>query len=442
MFKYFPHTKQDIDEMLRVIGVNDVAELFSEIPSSLMNPDIDVPSSHSELELIKHFETLNQYNQRLIPLMGAGSYDHYIPSIINHLTQRQEFLTSYTPYQPEISQGTLQYIFEYQSVVCELTGMDVSNASMYDGPTATAEAMIMATHHTKRNKILVSSTVLPSVLETLKTYAKYRNIEVLLVEEEGGITKQNDARSKLDKTVAGLIIQSPNKYGIIEPLEGYREALAEVKALYIVNSDLASLSLLQTPGEVGADIAVGEAQSMGIPISFGGPYIGYLATTKKLMRKMPGRICGVTTDVDGKRAFVLTLQAREQHIRREKANSNICSNQSLNALAVTIYAATMGKKGVVQAQQQSIDKTHYLAERLIDTGKFELLYDRPYFKDVALKSTINRTDLIKASIASGYTGPLPLENWGKHLSDVYLFSATEKRTKEEIDRFISVVEAI
>ncbi len=428
--------------MLRVIGVNDVAELFSEIPSSLMNPDIDVPSSHSELELIKHFETLNQYNQRLIPLMGAGSYDHYIPSIINHLTQRQEFLTSYTPYQPEISQGTLQYIFEYQSVVCELTGMDVSNASMYDGPTATAEAMIMATHHTKRNKILVSSTVLPSVLETLKTYAKYRNIEVLLVEEEGGITKQNDARSKLDKTVAGLIIQSPNKYGIIEPLEGYREALAEVKALYIVNSDLASLSLLQTPGEVGADIAVGEAQSMGIPISFGGPYIGYLATTKKLMRKMPGRICGVTTDVDGKRAFVLTLQAREQHIRREKANSNICSNQSLNALAVTIYAATMGKKGVVQAQQQSIDKTHYLAERLIDTGKFELLYDRPYFKDVALKSTINRTDLIKASIASGYTGPLPLENWGKHLSDVYLFSATEKRTKEEIDRFISVVEAI
>ncbi len=442
MFKYFPHTSEDIKEMLKVIGVEEITELFSEIPSSIMNIDVDVPSAHSEIELLKHFENLNKQNKQLIPLMGAGAYDHYTPSVIKHLTQRQEFLTSYTPYQPEISQGTLQYIFEYQSIVCELTGMDVSNASMYDGATATAEAMIMATHHTKRNKIVVSDTVLPAILETVKTYAKYRNIEVIIAKENDGVTDKKHVLSLLDKSVSGFIIQSPNKYGIIETLDGYKEALTEVKALFIVNSDLASLSILKPPGEAGADIAVGEAQSMGIPLSFGGPYIGYMATTKKLMRKMPGRICGVTTDVDGNRAFVLTLQAREQHIRREKANSNICSNQSLNALVVAIYAATMGKKGVVEAQQNSINNTHYLAEKLIETGKFKMLYNQPFFKDVALVTNLNEKKMLDSSIKAGFTGPFPLKMWSNDLENVYLFSATEKRTKEEIDRFIQVVEEI
>lgn len=442
MFKYLPHTEQDIQQMLQVIGVQDINDLFVEIPQSLKGLDLDVPQSHSELEIQQRFNALAAKNKPLIPFVGAGAYDHYTPSIIRHLVERQEFLTAYTPYQPEISQGTLQYIFEYQSIIAELTGMDVSNASMYDGATATAEAMFMATGVKKKKKILVSKTVNPNIRQVLETYAKYRGIDVDLVEEGNGITDKLDFIAKNSTEYAGFILQTPNKYGIIEPMDHYRELLDNSKGLFIVNSDIATLSILQTPGEVGADIAVGDAQSLGIPLQFGGPFIGYMATTKKLMRKMPGRICGMTTDVDGKRAFVLTLQAREQHIRREKANSNICSNQSLLALFVTIYTAVMGKQGVVEAQQQSYNNTHYLAESLTQLSSFEPVFEQPFFKDVVLRSTLDKDTIKDACMNSGFAGPLALEHWGSEYKGLYLFSATEKRTKMEIDTFVDVLGAL
>jgi glycine dehydrogenase subunit 1 len=438
MFKYLPHTPAEIKEMLKVIGVNSIDDLFHDVPKSLKELDLDIPCHKSELEIHQYFDGLARKNKPLIPFVGAGAYDHYTPSVIRHLIERQEFLTAYTPYQPEISQGTLQYIFEYQSIVAELTKMYVSNASMYDGATATAEAMMMATKTKKRDKILVSKTVHPATLNVLKTYAKTRSVDMILINEKDGITDVKHFTDLNDKTVAGVIVQSPNVYGNIEPLNHYRTQLDLTKGLFIVNSDLASQSILKPAGEYGADIVVGDAQSMGIPLWYGGPYIGYMATTKKLMRKMPGRICGLTHDVDGKRAFVLTLQAREQHIRREKANSNICSNQSLLALFVTIYAAIMGKKGLIDVQQKSYNATHYLAERLTALDGFDYAFDQPFFKDVCLTTTKDPEELQSILEEVGLFGPLivPLESGQKGL----LFSATEKRTKAEIDQLIHALE--
>ena len=442
MFKYLPHTEKDIKEMLQVIGVNSIDDLFEEIPETLKHLNLNVPKSHSELEIFKHFNDLSTKNKVLIPFVGAGSYDHYTPTIIRHLIERQEFLTAYTPYQPEISQGTLQYIFEFQSIITELTGLDVSNASMYDGATATAEAMFMAMSTKKRNKILISKTVNPNIISVVETYAKYRNYTVDYIEEQNGITSVEDFKLKNSKEYAGVIIQSPNFYGIIEDLSEYRDILDESKGLLIMNSDISTLSLLKSPGEYGADIAVGDAQSFGIPLAFGGPYIGYLATTKKLMRKMPGRICGVTTDSEGKRAFVLTLQAREQHIRREKANSNICSNQSLLALFVTIYAAVTGKKGLVEVQQKSYNATHYLYERLLELSKFEEVYNQPFFKDCVVSTELDPIVINNALLEKGILGPLCLGKYDKNKQNQLLFSATEKRTKDEIDILIHVLEEL
>lgn len=442
MFKYLPHTDKDIKDMLQVIGVDNIDDLFHEIPESLKNLDINVPKSHSELEILKRFSDLANKNENLIPFVGAGAYDHYTPTVIRHLIERQEFLTAYTPYQPEISQGTLQYIFEYQSIITELTGMDVSNASMYDGATATAEAMFMATNAKKRKKILISRTVNPNIIKVVETYAKYRDFTVDFVEEIDGITNIDDFKEKNNKEYAGLIVQSPNFYGIIEDFSGYREILDETKGMFIMNSDISSLSLLKSPAEYGVDIAIGDCQSMGVPLGFGGPYIGYLATTKKLIRKMPGRICGVTTDSDGKRAFVLTLQAREQHIRREKANSNICSNQSLLALFVTIYTAIMGKKGIVEAQQKSFNATHYLYEKVTNLPKFEKVFDQPFFKDCVIKTSINIAEMNDKLLEKGILGPLNIGKFDKTKDGLLLFSATEKRSKEEIDLLVSVLEVL
>lgn len=442
MFKYLPHTEKDIEEMLQVIGVQDIDDLFQEIPKTLLNPKIDVPKSHSELEIYQRFNELASKNKVLIPFVGAGAYDHYTPSVIRHIIERQEFLTAYTPYQPEISQGTLQYIFEYQSIIAELTGMDVSNASMYDGATATAEAMFMACAAKKRNKILVSKTVNPNIISVLETYALYRGIEVDFVDEENGITSVSDFKEKNNSEYAGIIVQSPNFYGIIEDFSAYREILDETKGLFIVNSDPSTLSIIKTPGEYGADIAVGDCQTLGVPLWYGGPYIGYLATTKKLMRKMPGRICGVTTDSEGKRAFVLTLQAREQHIRREKANSNICSNQSLLALFVTVYTAIMGKKGLKEAQMKSFNATHYLFEEITKLPKFEKVYDSEFFKDCVIRTSLDPAAINAALLEKGMLGPLDLGTFDDSKQGQLLFSATEKRTKDEIDTLISVLEVL
>jgi len=442
MFKYLPHTDEDIKRMLSVIGVESLDDLFAEVPSHLLGKELNIPNSHSELEIHKRFNELAAKNVSLIPFVGAGAYDHYTPSVIKHLIGRQEFLTAYTPYQPEISQGTLQYIFEYQSIICELTGMHVSNASMYDGATSTAEAMFMATASKKRKKILISKTVNPNIINVVETYALYRDISVDYIEEKDGVTNLEDFQDKNSLEYAGVIVQNPNFYGIIEDFSDYRDILDKTKGIFIMNHDLSALSILKTPAEYGVDIAVGDAQTLGIPLSFGGPYIGYLATTQKLIRKMPGRICGVTKDSEGKRAYVLTLQAREQHIRREKANSNICSNQSLMALFVTIYAAIMGKSGIKEAQTNSYNATHYLYNEIIKLPRFKEVHKQEFFKDCVIETSLNPKSINDALFKEGILGPLSLGKYDSSKKKLLLFSASEKRTKAEIDKLVSILGAL
>jgi glycine dehydrogenase subunit 1 len=433
MHKYLPHTPKDIKDMLEVIGADSVDELFASIPKSLLIDGYEnLPSVYSDDDLFRHMRALSEQNDELIVFRGAGSYDHYTPSIVKKLIERQEFLTSYTPYQPEVAQGTLQYIFEFQSMVCELTGMDVSNASMYDGATATAEAMFMAHAITKRKRVLISGTVHPKTIATVRTYAKNRGIEVVVIDLDNGQTDRKSVQAAAKDAMA-LIVQNPNYFGIIEDLAGYAEILHDAGALFIVNAEAQSLALLKTPAEYGADIACGDMQSLGLPMSFGGSYLGYLATTKAYVRKMPGRICGITNDVDGKRAFVLTLQAREQHIRRAKANSNICSNQSLMALAVTIYLSALGKKGLRTVATESLKKAHALRDRLIETGRFEVVYDRPFYKEFVLRPKIDLPTFETKLLEEGILGPLEIQ------AGLALFAVTERRTPAEIDRLIKVV---
>ena len=434
MFKYFPHTESDIKEMLDKIGVNNIDELFNVInPSVKYTNEFNIPSSHSEHELRKHISKLGDKNKQLISFLGAGSYDTFNFSVINALTSRQEFLTSYTPYQPEISQGTLQYIFEFQSMICELTGMDVTNASMYDGATATAEAMFMATSQTKNNKVLISGTLNPNVSSVVKTYAKYRGFEIVEIPAKDYSMDLDKLDELLDDKTACVIVGQPNFYGVVEDYSLLREKLNNTKALMIVNTDPSTLSVLKSPRELGADIACGDAQSLGIPLSFGGPYVGFLATTQKYLRKMPGRICGITNDVDGKRGFVLTLQAREQHIRREKANSNICSNQSLMALSVGIYMSLLGKNGLKEVALRAYNNSHYLEEELLKTNKFTKVTNQPFFKEFVLKFNSNAQKLNEMLLKHNFLGGLILED--NHI----LFCASEVRSKEEIDSFVRLV---
>ncbi len=440
MFKYLPHTQEDIDVMLKTIGVSTVEDLFKDIPEVLLNPPLDLPHSHSEIELRAHFERLSKDVDILIPVIGAGAYDHYTPSIIRPLIERQEFLTSYTPYQPEISQGTLHYIFEFQTMIARLTGLPVANASMYDGATATAEAMFMACAITKKDAILVSDTLHPATLNVLKTYAHYKGIDCHIIKATGGQFSLSDLPTDLS-TVAGLIVQTPNIYGLIEDYQGIAEALHAAGALLIINQDPATLLHLKSAGDYGADIAVGDAQSLGVPLSLGGPYIGYMATTEKYTRKLPGRICGMTVDKDGKPAFTLTLRAREQDIRRDKATSNICSNQSLLALFVTIYLSVMGKEGVYQAAQSSMDGAHYLYERLLELPYLSDPFEKPFFKEFTLKTDIPVARLEAALLEKGFLAPLNLKRLG--LKDGLIsFAVTEKRTQDELDTLVSTLEAL
>lgn len=434
-YKYFPHTREDIEKMLERIGLKSLEELYSEVPEAIrFKGDYDLPGEKSEIEIRNIFDRICKNNRPLTCFAGAGVYDHYTPSIIPQLLSRSEFLTSYTPYQAEISQGTLHYIFEYQSMMSMLTGMDISNASMYDGATATAEAVMMAYGAVKKaEKVLVSSTIDPKVLAVVNTYARFHGIKIEMIAQKDGITDAGDMRTRLEGGgVAGVVVQQPNRFGIIEDYEGFADACHGHKALFVMNSVAADLALLKTPGELGTDIAVGEAQSLGIPMSFGGPYLGYMCCTEKLMRKMPGRIVGETRDNRGQRTFVLTLQAREQHIRRQKATSNICSNQSLMALFVTVYLAVMGKEGLKEAARLSYSGAHYLCERLIETGHFTLSYDRPFFNEFCLRYD-GDVDLLQKKLAdNGILG-------GVKVSDnEIMFAVTENRTKAEADKLVSL----
>ena len=434
-YKFFPHTEKDIEQMLQRVGVKTLDDLYAEIPESIrFKGDYDLPEAMSEIEIRNFFEKINKGNKLMTCFAGAGVYDHYTPSIVPKLLQRSEFLTSYTPYQAEISQGTLHYIFEYQSIMTRLTGMDISNASMYDGTTATAEAVLMANAAAKKaDTVLVSATVDDKTRAVIDTYAHFQGINIVTIDEKDGVTDTACLDTLLEKgNVAGVVVQQPNKFGIVENYEGFADRCHSKKALFIMNSIIADLALLKTPGELGADIAVGEAQSLGIPMSFGGPYIGYMCCTEKLMRKIPGRIVGETKDNRGQRAFVLTLQAREQHIRRQKATSNICSNQGLMALFVTIYSSVMGKEGLKEAAQLSYAGAHYLCDQLLATGRFTLAYNQPFFNEFCVKFNGNVDELQKKLADNGILGGV------KVADDVIMFAVTENRTKEEIDRLVEL----
>ena len=442
-YKYFPHTESDLKEMLQAAGVNDIDELYADIPEQIrFRGDYELPESMSEMEVRQLFEQLGTQNRQLVCFAGAGVYDHYTPAAIPNLLSRSEFLTSYTPYQAEISQGTLHYIFEYQSMMTALTGMDISNASMYDGTTATAEAMLMAVAAGKKQRrFLMSDTVDEKTQRVVRQYAHFQQIEVVNIPAEEGVTSKGNLEALLKEGgVAGVLVQQPNRYGVTEDYTGFADACHEAKSLFVMNSVAFDLALLKTPGEWGADIAVGDAQSLGIPMQFGGPYVGYMCCTEKLIRKMPGRIVGMTHDMpnadsgrEPQRAFVLTLQAREQHIRRQKATSNICSNQSLMALFVTVYLSLMGKQGLREAAQLSYDGAHYLCEQLLATGHFTLAYEQPFFNEFCVRYDGNLDALQQRWLDHGIFGGIKVSD------DVVMFAVTEKRTKEEIDQLIALI---
>ncbi len=447
MYPYIPHTKDDEQRMLETIGVNSIDDLFSDIPEDMrFNKALDLNTSMSELEVSNYLSKLSRTNTTIDDLtcfLGAGAYDHYIPSIVSHILSRSEFYTSYTPYQAEISQGTLQYIFEYQTLICDLTEMDVSNASLYDGGTAIAEAAFMASDIARRNKIVVSKTVNPQYRQVLKTYAHLQKLEIVEIEDLEGETNLEELKKNVDDKTAAVIVQSPNFFGVIEDMEAIEKiAHSQKKTLLIASVDPISLGILKTPGELGVDIAVGEGQALGIPLSFGGPYLGFIATSKKHMRKLPGRIVGESLDADGKRAFVLTLQAREQHIRREKATSNICSNQGINTLAATVYLTTLGKEGLREVATQTTQKAHYALKEITKSGKYKPLFDKPFFKEFVVTSETDADKVNEKLLEENILGGYSLEKDYPQYKNGILYAVTEKRTKEEIDKLSSVLEGI
>ncbi|MBK5246127.1 MAG: aminomethyl-transferring glycine dehydrogenase subunit GcvPA [Peptostreptococcaceae bacterium] len=433
-------TESDREHMLKEIGIESMRSLFSDIPEQVyLDGKLNLKAALSEMEVMKSLKSLAEKNDDLdhfICFLGAGAYDHYIPAAIGQLLSRQEFYTAYTPYQPEISQGTLQAIFEYQTMICELTGMDVSNASMYDGATSMTEAAIMATEALKKSEILISKSVNPESRQVLKTYAQFRDIKIIEVNIIDGQTDIDDLKKKLNENTAAFLQQSPNFFGIIEDLASAGEIAHANNSLFIVSADPVSLALLKSPGELGADIVVGEGQSLGNPLSFGGPYLGFFATKEKWMRKMPGRIIGQTKDKEGKRGFVLTLQTREQHIRREKATSNICSNQGLNALAASMYMTFLGKEGLKQVAELCTQKAHYMYDELLKTEKFSQIYDKPFFKEFTIKSKEPVKELNSRLLREKIIGGYSLSQDYPELVDSSLICVTEKRTKEEIDNFV------
>ncbi|MCM1483403.1 MAG: aminomethyl-transferring glycine dehydrogenase subunit GcvPA [Muribaculaceae bacterium] len=437
--RYFPHTREEIDLMLQRCGVATLDDLYADVPAELrLTQGYDLPQQMSEKEIRDYFHALGARNRTLTCFAGAGYYDHYQPAIVQSLISRSEFLTAYTPYQPEISQGTLQYIFEYQSMMATLTGMDVSNASMYDGTTATAEAMMMAVAHArKRRRVLISATLSPAVRRVIDTYARYHGIVTDTIAEDtaAGTTSRIDLEAKLAQgDVAGVILATPNFYGILEDYTGVAEMCHQAKALLIMHTIPSALGAIRSPGSWGADIATGDGQSLGMPLSYGGPYLGFICCKKALIRKLPGRIVGATTDADGKRVFVLTLQAREQHIRRDKATSNICSNQGLMALYATIYLSVMGPDGLKSICEQSYAGAHTLRDRLTATGVMEPTWpDSPFLNEFVMTVHTDVDDLIAAGVAQGILPGV------KIAPDRMLIAVTEMQTPADMDLLVKLV---
>lgn len=428
--------------MLGCCGAATLDDLYSDVPASLrLKAPYKLPEALSEPELTSYFEKIAAQNIPMKCFAGAGFYHHYTPAAIPAITSRSEFLTAYTPYQPEISQGTLQYIFEYQSMMSNLTGLDICNASMYDGATATAEAVIMAVNASKkRRRVLVSATIAPAVAQVIATYTSGPRITVEVISESDGVTNRTDLEEKLAAgDVAAVVVASPNYYGILEDYTGFADLCHNNKALFIINSHASALGYIKTPGEWGADIACGEAQSLGMPLNYGGPGLGYLCTNKTLMRKMPGRIVGATVDESGKRSFVLTLQAREQHIRRHKATSNICSNQGIMTLHAALYLSLMGADGLKKVNELGAGAAHDLAAKLCTTGKFSLRYpDKPYLNEFALDiaDPLDADTVLGALAAKGILGGVKLTD------SSILVAATEMCSPSDINDYVECVKGL
>jgi len=444
MSAYIPHTAKDHEEMLSFLGIGSVLELFSDIPEEIMEKEpMGIPGGVSEYEAMHMMKGLAAKNRTdLVSFMGCGSYDHIIPAAVGGLISRGEFLTAYTPYQAEISQGILQAIYEFQSMVCELTGLDVSNASLYDGHTAAVEAAVIALNSgAKKDTILYSATLHPHTIEVLRTY--FEDLPVILEEipETSCVADLNALFARLDERVGGVILQTPNIYGLLEDYSGLAEKLAEYKSLLIISSNPVSLGLMKTPGEWGAHIAVGDLQSFGLPSCYGGPSVGYIAASAKYLRRLPGRISGRTVDRQGERSFVLTLQAREQHIKRERASSNICSNQALAAVACTIHMALIGRKGLIEAAKQCMSRAHYLQNKIKSDLDIGLLHDKDFFHEFTLELPCEAAALVR-EIAddAGFLAGIDLGHLrGKPESNQLTIAVTEKRTKAQMDEFTAAL---
>ncbi|MCG8584482.1 MAG: aminomethyl-transferring glycine dehydrogenase subunit GcvPA [Pirellulales bacterium] len=437
---YFLNNQTDVEAMLAAIGVTSIDELFAGIPSEIrLDRALEFGPALGELELTSHMSRLAAKNANArdqVCFLGAGAYDHFIPSVVDHLASRGEFYTAYTPYQPEASQGTLQAMFEYQTLICQLTGMDVSNASLYDGGSAAAEAVLMAMSSTRRyGRVVTAGSVHPEYRKIVETYLENFETEVVTVETPGGTIDVEELEAAVTDQTACVLVQQPNFFGCIEAVEAIAEVAHKAGALLVVSVDPVSLGVLKRPGEYGADIVIAEGQGLGTPLQFGGPYLGIMACAEKFVRRLPGRIAGQTTDRNGRRCWTLTLQTREQHIRREKATSNICTNQGLLALRTTLHLAALGRTGLAEVANLCLQKSHYAEQRLTAGGRLQPAFDRPFFKEFAVRDTKGDAEgLIADALDDGLLAGVPLGRWYPEMQDCFLVAVTEKRTKDEIDR--------
>jgi glycine dehydrogenase subunit 1 len=442
---YQPLTDAERQEFFKEIGISSFSDLLQGIPQALRNPKLEIPEALSELEiqnLVRDLGALNATTKNHLSFLGGGSYEHFIPTAVPQIIGRSEFYTAYTPYQPEASQGTLQSIYEYQSMITELTGLDVSNASHYDGATSAAEAALLACRHTDRTKVLVARSVHPHYRRVIKTYMEgtpYSIVEFGF--DKGGHFDRKELESLIASDVAGAILQTPNFFGIMEDLEGLSEKLHESGALLILTANPISMAVLKSPGEWGADVAVGEGQPLGIPVSFGGPYLGYFSTTRALMRRIPGRLAGMTKDSEGKRAFCLTLQAREQHIRRERAASNICTNQALCALAACVYMTLLGKEGIKELAELNMDRAYYLREQISKIKGFKVDLQTPVFNEFVVESEKDFAMIEKKLLEKKIFPGIELNKFYPDMKNKFLVCATETKTPEDLDRFVKELAA-
>jgi glycine dehydrogenase subunit 1 len=436
---YTYNTPEDIRAMLAAIGASSLEDLFAQIPSAMrLRRPLNLPPAMCELELTQHLQTLASKNAgptNKVCFLGGGSYDHFIPAVVDVIAGRGEFYTSYTPYQPEVSQGNLQAMFEYQTMICQLTGMDVSNASLYDGGSAAAEAVLLAMSVTKRpKKVVAAASVHPHYRQIIQTYFAELEAQLVTVDSPNGVAGIEDLANAVDSDTACVLIQHPNFFGCLEDVEAAAKVAHDKGALLVVAFDPISLGMLKRPGDMGVDVVVAEGQSLGTPMQFGGPYLGIMACREQFVRRMPGRIAGQTVDRRGKRCWVLTLQTREQHIRRDKATSNICTNQGLFALRTAVYLAALGPAGMRETAELCLRKSHYAAEQITASDRFSLAFDQPYFKEFVVRDA-NRevAQLLDEAQQAGFLAGIPLGTWYPELEDAFLVTVTEKRTRAEIE---------